>query len=63
MIICHCRIITDRDVHRAAASGTSIRRLFCGKAHGSCCGSCGSTIRTIMSETSSTETVPGSENS
>ena len=62
MIICHCRVITDRDVHRVAQQGTSIRRLFCEKGHGSCCGSCGNTIRTIMSESSSNETVPGSEN-
>ena len=63
MIICHCRAITDRDVHDAAARGaTCVRDILCDTRKRSCCGSCCETIRSILSDSVSTTADSGSSN-
>jgi bacterioferritin-associated ferredoxin len=62
MIICHCRGITDRDVRDALVRGaTCLRDVTGGVPAKHCCGSCGTTIRSMLCESVQSSDHPGSE--
>jgi bacterioferritin-associated ferredoxin len=51
MIVCHCKVVTDRDVRAAVDSGARTVRQLCGATGaGQDCGSCVFSLKRLLCE-------------